>query len=266
VKRSWFQSSRAIAALNTLAVGLGLAGMAASVIVRILDNGDNHSPQGWIVAVPTLVLGTTWAWGLRSRRQLKGTSIRVGWLASVPLASLNAGVSCTMLVAPDWPVRGELSTIVGPMLAGMTFGAIIWVPALIATLVCFGLPILWAQRAAAKRLVGEERGEQVVGLAVLVISVVGVGVHVDHLTLGVSACGMLAGGAATLLAFARSQRRGAFVSQVEAGNVAGYRVESTSEGRALVRMEPAGPGYRVADFDVEVIELDAPYRQARRAE
>ena len=60
------------------------------------------------------------------------------------------------------------------VLLGSTIGAIFWVPGLIATLVCFGIPLAWGQRLAAKGLAGEERGELLVGAVSALVGILGV--------------------------------------------------------------------------------------------
>ena len=50
--------------------------------------------------------------------------------------------------------------------------------------------------------------------------------------------------------------RRAFVSDVEAGRVEGYRVKDVPEGRVLVRVVHQGEGYRVANFTEEIYLLD----------
>ncbi len=69
--------------------------------------------------------------------------------------------------------------------------------------------------------------------------------------------GLLAGASSTGLALAREARRRTFVADAEAGKVPGYRIEPTAEGKVLVRIVAQGKGYRVADFEEEVFELDA---------
>jgi hypothetical protein len=162
---------------------------------------------------------------------------------------------------------------------GVTFGAPIWIGALVGTLVCFGLPIAWAQRAAKKGLAGEERGESIVGLACVALSLMGFLLtlggadlqYVHHGSLSIwmarafAALGGLAGGASASLAFARAARRRRFVKDAEAGKIAGYRVDPTMEGKVLVRVVAQGQGYRVADFEEDVFEISAE-REAVQAQ
>src|SRR5262249_2877163 len=157
--------------------------------------------------------------------------------------------------------HGPAEFLVGAIM-GATIGAIFWVPALIATLLCFGVPIAWAQRLAKKGLAGEERGEWIVGLVCAVIGVVAalisLRMRADDAFASVAGVGMprafaplggLAGAAATGLALAREARRRRFVAEAEAGKIAGYRVDPTEEGKVLVRVVSQGKGYRVADFE-----------------
>src|SRR6185369_2778457 len=113
-----------------------------------------------------------WAWLLRNPKTLEKSPIRVGWVASIPLAMVNAGLSAALLFTL---MRSSFDLISFLAMAayGATLGAIVWIPALIATLACFGLPIAWAQRLAKKGLAGEERGEWIVGLACVAVGVLG---------------------------------------------------------------------------------------------
>lgn len=107
--------------------------------------------------------------------------------------------------------------------------------AITSALLCFGLPIARAQRLAGKGLAGEERGEWIVGLACMGMSLVALalagGGHappdVDAgklITQWFAAAGLLTGGAAAALAGARARRRRQFVADAAAGKITGYRV------------------------------------------
>jgi hypothetical protein len=195
----------------------------------------------------------------------------------------NAALTLSALIALTTPF--DLGKGVFAAFLGATLGAIVWIPALIATLVCFGVPIARAQRLAKKGLAGEERGEWIVGLVCVVISLVGLVISYvwapklgigDRGGTGIEAprlmalLGLVAGMASTTLARAREARRRVFVAGAEAGNIAGYRIDATDEGKVLVRVVSQGKGYRVADFEEEVFELDAegeatrPKREAAR--
>jgi hypothetical protein len=209
-----------------------------------------------------------WAWLLRRPGTVGKTSIRWGWVASIPLAMLNAGLTLALLMNASKSF--DLGRFLLAGLFGATFGVILWLPALLATLVCFGLPIARAQRLAKKGLAGEERGEWIVGLTCLVMSAVGLLIAFGadpHPNLDgnpevllprlFALLGLLAGATSTGLARAREARRRSFVAEAEAGKIPGYRIEATEEGKVLVRIVSQGKGYRVADFEQEVFELDA---------
>lgn len=258
-----FQTPRALAVLNIGAVGLSLAGVVAPVFAAFLS----HIPLGPFAGLPTLLCGVLWAWLLRRPGTVGHSSIRWGWVASVPLAMLNAGLSCALLFWSGGDISPERFAL--GMLLGGTFGAIIWIPALIVTLLCFGVPIARAQRLAKKGLAGAEHGEWIVGFVCITMSLVGL---LLSLTVAESSpsidgtqiwaarlfafLGALAGTSSTTLSWLRGKRRRAFVAAAEAGNVDGYRVDTTTEGKVLVRVGAQGKGYRVADFEEEVFELD----------
>jgi hypothetical protein len=244
--------------LNIAAVGLSLA-----AIVAALSGADNG--LGTYTGLSSLFVGALWARLLRSRR-LIWKRWRIGWVASIPLASLNAGLSLGLAMAADthMGVDGGRDFLVGAM-AGATIGAIIWVPALIATIVVFGLPIARAQALAALGLAGEERGERIVGTVCAAVSAVALGIAAtmaSHFggvwstaTFGV--LGGLAGATAAILAWQREVRRRDFVSGVEAGRIAGYRIAALPEGKVLFRIVSQGESYRVANFEEPLAELGA---------
>lgn len=260
-----FQSRRALRVLNVAAVGFALAAATSGVFACLF-----HRPNltAFVTALPTWIIGTLWALVLRWPKTIGQSSFRWGWAASVPLAILNASVAAGLLFALDTSMPDASRFVLGALL-GATIGALAWVPALITTLVCFGIPIASAQRLAQKGLAGEERGEWMVGIACVVMSVLGLllsfGARVPHwdhapglwLSRAFAMLGILGGGAATLFARAREARRRRFVADAEAGKAPGYRIDETDEGKVLVRIVSQGEGYRVADFEEELFELDA---------
>jgi hypothetical protein len=178
-------------------------------------------------------------------------------------------------------------------LAGATLGAIFWVPALVLTLVLLGPPIARSQRLAKQGLAGEDLGERTVGLACVIMSLVGlvgalfipppyvsdpqISVPTNFsfsgaqalapntwIVVGLGVVGAVAGIAAVWLARAREARRRRFVTAALEGKVAGYRVDETAQGKVLVRVAE-GTGYRVADLEEDVFELDAEGRAVRQA-
>jgi hypothetical protein len=259
-----FQTPRTLAVLNIGAVGLALAGVVAPLFATLFS----HTLIGSFAGLTTLLCGVLWAWLLRSSQTVGRTSIRRGWVASIPLAMLNAGLSGGLLMTLEGqPSVGQF--FMG-MILGATVGAIIWIPSLLATLLCFGVPIARAQRLAKKGLAGAEHGEWIIGLVCVTMSVVGLllslnmdraGSHMNQSQAWMvrlfGILGALAGASSTTLAWLRGARRRAFVAAAEAGNVKGYRVDTTDEGKVLVRIAAQGQGYRVADFEEDVFELDA---------
>lgn len=263
-----FQTLRALRVLNIGAVGLALAGVVGAVIAVIFHEGHFVSALSGGDAAPTLLCGIVWAWLLRRPETVGKTSIRWGWVASIPLAMANAGLTLAVILLPT--AHLDPGKFVLAILLGATVGAIVWIPALLATLVCFGLPIASAQRLAKKGLAGEERGEWIVGLVCAVMSLVGLvisfeGAHKPGLDGGawiqiprlLALLGLVTGLVTTGLASARAARRRTFVADAGAGKIPGYRIDTTDEGKVLVRIVAQGKGYRVADFEEEVFELDA---------
>jgi hypothetical protein len=152
----------------------------------------------------------------------------------------------------------------------LILGSVTWIPVWLAMLVCYGLPIARAQTLAMAGLAGEERGEAVVGTLCMVVSVAATlalpggfaWLHARRAvgpwtTLALSTLGVLCGGAATALSLARGARRRSLVADAEAGRAPGFRVVPSDDGRVLVRVASGGEGYRVADLEQELFELDA---------
>lgn len=257
---SAFYARPLLGLLNVLGVALALA----SVVGALFD-------FEWTFAVPTFVVGVAWAALLRWPKTLGKTRVRVGWVASVPLGALNAALIGALAFGMD---GDGISPILGALL-GVTFGATLWVPAVAMTLLFFGVPIAYAQRLADRGLAGEERGERIVGIAVALIGYLAAcRVRVLEIiapqwsvlpnvppesTFAIASVGGLAvvlGLVVVVLVTMRGRRRRAFVASVYRDEHAGYRVEDTSDGKFLVRVERHGDGYRVAEVEEALVELD----------
>jgi hypothetical protein len=251
--------------LNIAAVGLALAALTAAIASFATDGA------ALVCGLPTLFVGMLWAALLRWRKTVGSNGFRAAWLLSAPLAATNAGLACaaTFLETSLLTPQNIFEQVGGGLFIGATFGALIWIPALVLTLFLFGSPIARSQRLAALGVVGEEQGEALIGkrcawiggIAILVTmwsSSMRAPMPLSFLFPIFSAItGLVAGVAATRLASLRQRDRRAFVGEVAAGNIPGYRVEDTAEGKALVRVVSMGQGYRVADFSQEILRLDA---------
>lgn len=263
---SSFRSLRALGHLNVAGVGLSLAAVTAAVF-GLSMGGAPHIAIA--VGVPTLVLGTAWARLLRWPRTLGGSSVRVAWLLSIPLAAANAGLAAALFFGATGPHMGFVQLIV-VLLMGATMGVVFWGPALAFTLIGFGLPIAWAERSARKGLSGQERGELVVGAVCALLSLMALAlsfappIHVDGrllaglwFTRAIAVAAMACASAAVAISASRAKRRRSFVADVEAGRVDRFRIDTTSEGKVLVRVVAQGSAYRVVDLEEEVAALDA---------
>ncbi len=253
-----FESRRAMRVLNVNAVGLALAAITVALVSAMFPDKLGYSQLAW--GASTWMVGSLWASLLRSQRTVTRWSIRVGWVVSPPLAMLNAALACGALCAAGPPSHLPSSFLLGAVM-GATLGGFVWVPALLGTLLFFGLPLARAQRLAAKGLAGEERGELIVGLACVAVSAATVagslgGAPGEIVAASLGVGGLLTGGSAAALAGTRARRRRRFVAGAEAGEIPGYRVDATEEGKVLVRVVAEGRGYRVADFEEDVFELD----------
>jgi hypothetical protein len=264
-----FQSQRVLEHLNALGVGLAMASMMASVFDLKL-----------VLVLPTIVLGACWTRLLRSERLVTRARVRIGWLLSPFLAMLNAAVSCAITGAG---YGGALKGAAVGALVGLTAGAVVWFPALIFTLLFIGTPIAWSQRLARRGLAGAERGEGIVALACLVISMFAFVIvpkpnahhhfRWGHASPGLAVAGISVAIVAGALSLLREHRRRRFVRQIEAGELTGYRVDVTKRGKLVVRV-PTGEGYRSNHLEEDLYALDeageavepaAPQAAVRRA-
>ncbi|MCS6901686.1 MAG: hypothetical protein RMJ98_18815, partial [Myxococcales bacterium] len=259
-------------------VGLTLAALTTVLFGSGFTDGS-FGGVTLVVGLPTWLLGTFWAMLLRWRVDIAVGSrkIRAGWLLSIPLAAANGGLAAGILFASEGPYVGFLQLLekfLGGVVLGVTLGALIWVPALILTLIFFGLPIAQAQRHALQGLSGEERGERTVGLTNLVLSLVAFTIlassrnaaagtewysSIGFWTLvAMVSGGMLTGSLAAAFSALRERDRTRFIAAVEHGQVKGYRIEPTPEGKVLLRVSVSseGEGYRAAEFDEELVALD----------
>ncbi len=257
-----FRARRFLERIADLAIGFSLAASTAVVFSSMF--GWTRDPMGFITGAPTLLFGTLWAVLLRWRRTAFSGKVRVGWMASIPLAMANAAVAAGLMLSMlDHGSKPLLNFLMG-MMAGATIGVMFWGPALLATLVFFGLPIAWGQRLAQKGLAGQERGDGIVGLTSAVIAAVALAVSLRAgsrdssvwFTHALAALGTTFGVLTMLMAWVRDRQRLAFVAKVEAGEVPRFRIEPSAEGKVLVRIVSQGEGYRVADFAEEIARID----------
>jgi hypothetical protein len=272
-----FRTLRALRTLNVAGVGLSLAALTSVVFSYMVSDFRFGGPT-LVTGLPTLLLGTLWAMLLRWRVEIAvgQRKVRAGWLLSIPLAAANGGLAAGVLLTSEGhslAISQLFEKFLGGVFLGVTFGALVWVPALILTLLIFGLPIARAQRHARQGLSGEERGERTVGLTNLVLSLLvfvaislspnaAVGDEWYHpvgfwTLVAMASGGLLTGSLAAAFSTLRERDRTRFVAAVEQGQVKGFRVDPTPEGKVLLRVSSEGEGYRAAEFDEELFALDA---------
>jgi hypothetical protein len=274
-----FRSPKNLRALNVAAVAGSIAACTSATFMFL---AHQHEWTWAIVAgLPTAFCAALWAACLRWRKTTK-TGVRYGWLLSVPLAALNSALSGGAFLAFDAfsyepsEASSSMGGFVGGALLGGTFGVVVWLPALIAVLVTFGLPIARAQKMARLGIAGEERGEVLVGVVAAVLGAIALAiawsahgpiadyspalwrsasdmgrVFMHVLSMAAVACGLTA----AWTALVREARRRKFVARVEASEVPGFRVEKSRVGKVLLRVAPVAH-YRIADVSEELFELD----------
>lgn len=250
-----FASTRLLTRLNAVSMPCSLAALTTHGLRWM-------QPPSWAVAVPTLLAAYLWLRLFRSGRALHKV-----FILAVPIAAGNAALSAALTFADFGNSRLEQAAgrFVGGLIMGPLAGVLVWLPALLLVLLFYGLPLSRARRLSERGLSGSERGELMVGLisALLTLPIWlwpgsggGHGGY-EPLTCVLAGAAVCAGVAASILASERGVRRREFVRKVSAGEVAGFRVEDTEQGTALVRIVDNGQGYRVADFHEELCTLDA---------
>jgi hypothetical protein len=211
-----------------------------------------------------LLCGCSWAAlldGGKTRRAVVGR-----WLASVPLAMTNGALTLGSLFGLEQArsFEGSAQAFFVGGLVGATAGVVVWGPALILTLLFLGLPIGVASAMAKEGLAGEDRGDAIVGLtcgALGLFTLLPLGTTRAPLPAEVwtqSAAAVLAcllAGAVVAAAIVRRAKRRALLRDVASGRRCDYRVATTPEGRRLARVQ-AGAGYRVADVEEPICQLD----------
>jgi hypothetical protein len=261
-----FRSKKTLERWNTVGVGASLAALTGVVLTALF-----HEPQvlPFVTAIPTLLIGMLWVVLLRWEKQVPGASVNLRWILSIPLAALNAALAGGGLLAferiPHSWIDG-IERFAAGMFFGATVGAVVWIPALLGTLALFGVPIAWSQRLAKRGLAGKERGEGIIGGVSAFIALIALLASLSNapqnLTLGVqwlralATLGVTLGIAALWSASARAKQRRLFVEAVERGEVERFRVDTTDEGKVLVRVMSQGEGYRVADYEEEIAALN----------
>jgi hypothetical protein len=256
--------------LNTIAVASAMAAWAGFVLgmpSTILLPWMPRLPVGGAVAFSTFVAGLLSARMLRSPLRLTRWKIQIGWVMSPVFAALSAALTGAVLALfkPDRTVVGKLMSTVPSAISGATDGIVLWLPALLVTLLCFGVPITLAQRLSARGLAGKEQGERVVGLFTATLGVLcALSLKNEFyyetvqrmLVTGLSLTAIGTGTCAALLSTVRAMRRRAFVAQAEAGRMPGYRVDTAPEGKVLMRVATSGEVYRGSERFEAVVELD----------
>jgi hypothetical protein len=241
-----------------LAAAGSLAASAGTILGKILGNDFiTHQPAP-VVTLSTLVYALLWTRFMYFPGKFKW----LGYVLSVPLAALNAGTACALSMSRS--TESVATEFLLMMAGGAVLGMIFWVPALILSFLFFGVPVIHARKLAERGLAGEERGLTVAAAVATALAVaasvyavmwdgeIGGGAIPFFVAILAAATGYVGIGGA----FQRSRARKAFVAQVRAGEIAGYRVQPTDAGEVLLRAVMQGEGYRVAQFDEPVAELD----------
>lgn len=297
--RRLFRALGLLRALTVAGVGLSMAAGTGAFCGMHFTCGEFSNPAALCTALPTLLVGTVWAGLLRWAPDHRLCGINAGWMLSAPLAILNTCLCAGFLEEHGYGFVRGLASSVSELPRAVTIGMVFWVPALVAVLVVFGLPLFWARRQAERGLIGEELGDVPVGLVVVSISalslvrcsyrppsaeqnwlqdaardVYGCGEesvydrenrwrfpdsNATRVLVALGLLGVSAGATATWLAWRRDRARRRFVVLVEQGCVAGFRVVEDEEGRKLVRVHGT-EDYRQVEEEEMVSALDGSWR------
>jgi hypothetical protein len=239
--------------LNIAAVGLTIGAWAGVVLSAMLGGASSWKQSGIVCALTSLLYGLIWARIMRVpfRRPL-------GIALSLPLAAMNAGTALAVMAVAD------RENPVGMFFLGCTFGAIVWIPALLVTLFCFSLPLLNVQRAAVHGLSRVDRAERLLGCAcaalsfgALIASAFATHGRVDVPFLQtLASASLVCGLTSALLSHTRERTRRAFLTAVANGTVAEYRIDDTYTAPVLVRVTPPDDAYRAIPFVEPLFVLD----------
>ena len=269
-----FRELRTIRVLNVLGVALGLT----ALVLRVVDYQGNWvvesyapTPLGLVAVVAVSLVASV---SLRGRSRVANSTLRWGWLG---FTAIFMAASVGLSVASD-VARFNVTPPVGMLVVSGLGAALLGGIASLFPLALLGLPVAHAQSLARKGLAGEERGERIVGIgAALAAALVAVQLMVSRsyypslselLPVVPAALSILLGLVAAFLANGRERSRTTFVKEVEAGRVAGYRIDPTEKGKVLVRVTaPPQDSYREAERHEALVELDeegAALRQTGR--
>jgi hypothetical protein len=261
---SAFRRPGVVAALSTTSVATSLASLVYVTFAVMFH--DDAFPQA--SALTTLAVAVAWMASFRIERTVGRRKLPLGFVLSLPLAALNAALAGGVLMQMH---SFDVARFLGGMVFGVTFGALVWLPAWVVTLLVFGRPLVRARELAARGVAGREQGDGVVGRRgafVAAASLLGlVLVAANHVAFPVALAllGLATGAAAALAARSRANARRAFVREVAEGRVPQFRVDATPEGDALVRVLAEGSGYRIADHEEALAWLDDEGVDVRRA-
>jgi hypothetical protein len=260
-----FRNLRARRALRVIQVGLALACLTGA----ILGAWVGFSPT--LVIPATFVVGCIWAASLLDRKVLgEGGRRRFRWLVAVPLAMLNAALVGGLVFASAQDGIPAIGAFIFGGFFGVVAGLVAWLPALILTFLCLGLPMAAANRRAARGLAGEDEGDMILGVTcalwgLAAFALVAVSprslmnetpTDPEHVVRIASVLTLLLGAAFAAVAGAREPRRRKFVQDVERGALGDFRVVAAAEGRVLVRVLGHGVGYRVTEVEEPICEVD----------
>ncbi len=247
--------------LNNIGVALSLGSITAALLTPLFHKA--HMPFFWDLSIvkfslpSTALFAVAWMVALRSPKTVGNGSFRAGWLLSPVFAMLNAALACALGFWLDSSPVADLAfagvssvaRFFYGLIAGATVGMIFWIPALIVTLLCFGIPIAKAQRLAKQGLAGEELGEEIIGFTSAVIAAVAGLITLllaatrpefalskgPWQTLLASALAIAAGGVAGVIAAAktlqRESARRAFVADEDAVKIPPLRLDLTPESK-----------------------------------
>jgi hypothetical protein len=273
--------------LNVAAAGLVLAAVVSVVFGRLMGGAENFFSMALVAGGLSLLPGL--GWGRWARKREKAWKKPLTWAIGGVFSAAQSWILMGFLILLDGDFGHGLDYLTDRWLT-TKFRYELFLGFVGASAVAFPMSLLFllfymVDQRSGRGLASEERGDTLFGLTAALLSVAALwialrcslGRTADSFlgpegVLGFRSSGLnLAGkawvGLVPLLGLAtgvtaaawsawRAGQRWRFVAGVKSGKLSGYRVEVTARGRVLVRVASHDPGYRGAEVDEEIVDLD----------
>jgi hypothetical protein len=282
--------SRTLGYLNTVVVAMALAASTTALVLvvygRHLDKFDTLDRLGPTFAtcwVSTLLCGLIW--GQVVRQWHWNGYLR--WGLCVPLAAVSSGICAAIYTISNYSYYEKKYNsaylshqyhdldVLSNMLWVMSVGSIVWVPAVLATLLVFGLPLRQVERAHAVGLFNVDRAEYKLGLVAALSSLVASTVHLTFLVAfpmnwttvvfgSLSVFGSGLGARSAVYAHRRIVAREHWIARIRAGECAGFAFATVGTLECVVQLIDVERTYRRAELRTPLLVMQ-PSGDVQRA-